>query len=59
MNNDISAIDDPNEHLSENEQVMALKTAINEGQISGVAQHFDPKEHLQTLKERKDLDTRS
>lgn len=32
------------------EQVIALKTAINEGAESGVAENFDPHEHLKVLK---------
>lgn len=34
-------------------QVMALKTAITEGVESGVAADFDPEQHLQRLKERR------
>lgn len=37
--------------LEENEQqIMALKAALNEGIESGVAENFDPREHLKTLK---------
>lgn len=37
--------------LEENEQqIMALKAALNEGVKSGVAENFDPREHLKTLK---------
>lgn len=37
--------------LEENEQqIMALKAALNEGVESGVAENFDPREHLKTLK---------
>ena len=37
--------------LEENEQqIMALKAALNEGVKSGVAENFDPREHLKILK---------
>lgn len=37
--------------LEENEeQIAALKTAINEGVESGVVEHFDPREHLKSQK---------
>lgn len=37
--------------LEENEQqIMALKAALNEGVESGVAENFDPREHLKILK---------
>ncbi|MDE7073986.1 MAG: type II toxin-antitoxin system ParD family antitoxin [Odoribacter sp.] len=37
--------------LEENEeQIMALKAAIDEGFKSGVAENFDPREHLKVLK---------
>lgn len=40
--------------LEENEERMiALKTAINEGLESGIAENFDPKQHLATLKRQR------
>ena len=37
--------------LEENEErIMALKAAIGEGLESGVAEGFDPRKHLKTLK---------
>ena len=37
--------------LEENEErIVALKAAINEGLESGVADGFDPRQHLKTLK---------
>ena len=37
----------------EENKIVALKTAIQEGIDSGVARNFDPKKHLQSLKARK------
>ena len=34
-------------------KVIALKTAIQEGIDSGIAQDFEPKKHLETLKAKK------
>ena len=40
--------------LEENEErIMALKSAINEGIESGIAEDFDPQRHLKTLKSRR------
>lgn len=37
--------------LEENEsKILALKSAIDEGTNSGIAQDFDPESHLRTLK---------
>lgn len=37
--------------LEENEErIIALKSAINEGVESGIAENFDPKQHLEVLK---------
>lgn len=37
--------------LEENEErIIALKSAINEGMESGIAENFDPKQHLEALK---------
>lgn len=37
--------------LEENEQqIMALKAAIHEGMESGLAEDFDPREHLKAIK---------
>lgn len=37
--------------LEENEErIIALKSAINEGMESGIAENFDPKQHLEVLK---------
>ncbi len=37
--------------LEENEeQIVALKAAINEGVESGIAENFDPRKHLKALK---------
>lgn len=39
--------------LEENERrIMELKSAIEEGERSGIAEDFDPKKHLQSLKSR-------
>jgi antitoxin ParD1/3/4 len=37
----------------EESKVLALKNAIQEGIDSGIAQDFDPKSHLQSLKAAK------
>jgi len=37
----------------EENQVLSLKKAIQEGEDSGVATDFDPQKHLQFLKDRK------
>jgi len=37
----------------EENKVIALKKAINEGIESGIAENFNPKQHLETLKARK------
>jgi antitoxin ParD1/3/4 len=37
----------------EESKVLALKNAIQEGIDSGIAQDFDPKSHLQSLKATK------
>ena len=37
----------------EESKIVALKKAINEGIESGIANDFDPKKHLETLKSRK------
>lgn len=37
----------------EENKIVALKRAIQEGINSGVAKNFDPKKHLQSLKVRK------
>ena len=40
--------------LEENEErIMALKSAINEGIESGIAEDFDPQRHLKTLKSQR------
>ena len=40
--------------LEENEErIMALKSAINEGIESGIAEDFDPQSHLKTLKSQR------
>ena len=40
--------------LEENEsQLQELKTAIADGMDSGIAEDFDPKEHLKSLKARR------
>ncbi len=39
----------------EESKVIALKTAIQEGIDSGIAHDFDPKEHLESLKAKKQL----
>lgn len=37
----------------EENKIAALKTAINEGIESGIAENFDPKQHLESLKAKK------
>lgn len=37
----------------EESKIVALKKAINEGIESGIAENFDPKEHLESLKAKK------
>ncbi|MFK7059999.1 type II toxin-antitoxin system ParD family antitoxin [Flavobacterium oreochromis] len=37
----------------EENKIIALKKAINEGIESGIVKDFNPKEHLETLKARK------
>lgn len=37
----------------EENKIVALKTAIQEGIDSGIARNFDPKKHLQSLKAKK------
>ena len=37
----------------EENKVLALRKAINEGIESGIAKDFDPKKHLESLKARK------
>lgn len=37
----------------EENRILRLKSSIQEGVNSGVATHFDPKEHLQSLKMRR------
>ncbi|VXB60639.1 Antitoxin ParD1/3/4 [Flavobacterium sp. 9AF] len=37
----------------EENKILALKKAINEGVQSGIAENFDPKKHLESLKARK------
>ena len=37
----------------EENKIVALKTAIQEGVNSGIARNFDPKKHLESLKARK------
>ncbi|MDE7073894.1 MAG: type II toxin-antitoxin system ParD family antitoxin [Odoribacter sp.] len=40
--------------LEENEeQIVALKTAIDEGIASGVNENFDPRQHLKALKAKR------
>jgi len=40
--------------LEENERrIMELKYAIEEGERSGIAEDFNPKKHLQSLKSRR------
>lgn len=39
----------------EESKVIALKNAIQEGIDSGIAYDFDPKKHLESLKEKKRL----
>ncbi|WP_372649271.1 type II toxin-antitoxin system ParD family antitoxin [Draconibacterium sp.] len=39
----------------EESKVVALKNAIREGVASGIAHDFDPKEHLESLKAKKQL----
>lgn len=40
--------------LEENEErIIALKSAIHEGMESGIAENFDPKQHLEALKTQK------
>ena len=39
----------------EESKVIALKNAIQEGIDSGIADHFDPKNHLQALKARRKI----
>lgn len=39
----------------EESKVFALRNAIQEGIDSGIAQDFDPKKHLESLKEKKQL----
>ena len=39
--------------LEENESRLELKAAIREGVDSGVAEEFDPEEHLKTLKAKR------
>lgn len=40
--------------LEEEEQrIMNLKAAIEEGESSGIAEDFDPKKHLESLKAKK------
>lgn len=39
----------------EESKVMALKKAIQEGIDSGIAHDFDPKKHLKSLKENRQL----
>ena len=39
--------------LEENESLTELKTAIREGIDSGVAEGFDPEDHLKTLKAKR------
>jgi antitoxin ParD1/3/4 len=37
----------------EEEKIIALRNAIQEGLDSGIAENFDPKKHLQDLKSKK------
>ncbi|MHB1146078.1 MAG: type II toxin-antitoxin system ParD family antitoxin [Lutibacter sp.] len=37
----------------EENKIIALKKAINEGIESGIAQNFNPKQHLESLKAKK------
>ena len=37
----------------EENKIVALKTAIQEGINSGIARNFDPKKHLESLKAKK------
>ncbi len=37
----------------EENRILLLRNAINEGINSGVAKHFDPEKHLESLKKRK------
>lgn len=37
----------------EENKILALRKAINEGFQSGIAENFDPKKHLESLKARK------
>lgn len=37
----------------EENKILALRKAINEGIQSGIAENFDPKKHLESLKARK------
>lgn len=37
----------------EESKIVALKNAINEGVESGIAENFDPKKHLESLKAKK------
>ncbi len=37
----------------EENKIIALRIAINEGIESGIAENFDPKKHLESLKARK------
>ena len=39
----------------EENKVAALRTAIHEGIESGIAHNFDPNEHLELLKSKKEL----
>ena len=40
----------------EENKIIALRQAIQEGVDSGIAYDFDPKSHLETLKANKNLD---
>lgn len=37
----------------EENKIMALKKAINDGMESGIAENFNPKQHLESLKAKK------
>ena len=37
----------------EENKIIALKKAINEGIVSGIAENFNPKQHLESLKSKK------
>jgi antitoxin ParD1/3/4 len=42
--------------INEESKVIALKNAIQEGIESGITQDFDPKNHLESLKAKKQSD---